>query len=253
MKPLKLCVHGAAGRLGSLVIGALEEYPNIVLSAALVRGGSELIGKRCQGEVLYSAELDLAIASADLVVDFSTAQASLLCAERCCAAGRALLIGTTGHSEAERRTFAQAGERIPIALIPNTSIGMAALKSAALEISQLLPERCDIEISESHHAKKKDAPSGSALWLARALAASRSLSINSAREGARKPGELGIASLRGGDVVGEHTVHFFLDGERIEISHRVADRKIFARGALFLGQKLILRGKGFYDVDDLLG
>jgi 4-hydroxy-tetrahydrodipicolinate reductase len=175
-----------------------------------------------------------------------------LFALECSIRGLPLLIGTTCIDELCRETIANAAQTIPILLAPNTSIGVAALSELASLAQKILGPSFDVELSEIHHREKKDAPSGTAKALATRLSSEAQLVQAFNREGKRESGELGISSLRGGEVYGEHTIYFFGNGERIEITHRAESRSIFARGAFALMLALIDRPVGVYQVADLL-
>jgi 4-hydroxy-tetrahydrodipicolinate reductase len=238
-----------------------------IIAAGSERAGSDLIG-RDLGDVLGLETLGAPVtgdaatlfADSDVVVDF-TAPASTMNHVRLAAeSGKGLVVGTTGLSSQEKAELALAGERAPIVFAANMSLGVNLLLGVTRKVAAALDEEFDIEIVEMHHRHKVDAPSGTALALAEAAAAGRGVDLDDVADrgrdgviGARKRGAIGMAALRGGDVVGEHQVIFAADGERVEISHRATDRGIFARGAITAAIWLHGRKPGLYGMDDVLG
>jgi 4-hydroxy-tetrahydrodipicolinate reductase len=210
-------------------------------------------------EVIAKLELGDSIATqnANVLIDFSSAAA----AETICAAatksGTPMVIGTTGHSAEQRRFIEAAARTIPIVLAPNFSVGVNALFSLAEQTARILGESFDVEIIEMHHRMKKDAPSGTAKTLAEVLqGVPRAEKIRHGREGMvgeRDKSEIGIHSVRGGDVVGEHTVIFAGDAERLELTHRASSRETFARGALRAARWVIGKPAALYSMRDVLG
>ena len=249
---LTLGICGAEGRMGRAVLALLPEYPELRLTAALTAHDSPGVGRLVSGVRLAGRAADVS-GEAEVWLDFSAPDSSVMLAEECARRGRPLLVGTTGHSNAEREALLNSARRIPLALVANTSIGVFALLAAAREAQRILGSSAEVEIVEAHHRAKKDTPSGTALMIARELGAAGGLTLITSREGERKPGELGVTSIRGGDVVGEHTVYFLGDGERLELTHRARDRSVFARGALQLVQRLARRTPGLYGISDLVG
>jgi 4-hydroxy-tetrahydrodipicolinate reductase len=249
----KVALIGASGRMGRELLLALRDFPQFQLAAALVSSRSSSIGIACGTEaVTFEAYAAERLDSVDCVIDFSSPTQTGLIALECSKRGLPLLIGTTGIDELCRETIAHAAQSIPILLAPNTSIGVAALSELASLAQKILGPSFDVELSEIHHREKKDAPSGTAKALATRLSSEAQLVQTFNREGKRESGELGITSLRGGEVFGEHTVYFFGNGERIEITHRAESRSIFARGAFALMLALIDRPVGVCQVADLL-
>lgn len=251
---IKIGVLGASGRAGKEVLRALQDFPNFELRRAVVGSRSDIIGMTVPGadNVGYEALTPAALVDVDLWIDFSTPEGSSQFLSQ--AIGTPLVILTTGHGAEFGEAVGAYAETAPVLVCPNASLGIFAAKIAAKRVKEILGDRFDIEISEIHHRGKVDAPSGTALSLGQELAASPSEDLlygGNARKGPRKPKEISISALRGGDVVGEHTIYFLGDGERIEITHRASDRAIFARGALVLGEKLLTRRPGLYKVDDL--
>ena len=267
MSDLRLVVMGAAGRMGRMLVQTIPDTLGVRLTGALESTGSPMLGKdsgRMVGAeangVLISADPAAALADCDVLVDFSTPSASIALCEQTAAAGIAHVIGTTGLSEADLAAVAAAAQKTAIVRSGNMSLGVNLLAALVEHAARTLGPAWDAEIVEMHHRMKVDAPSGTALLLGEAAARGRgvTLSDHSARgrdglTGPRRPGDIGFASLRGGTVVGDHSVIFAGAGERIELSHRADDRGIFARGAL--AAALWTRGKppGLYSMADVLG
>lgn len=238
---IQVCVVGAGGRMGRLLLAALSDHPGASLSGAIVAPNSPLAGQPTgYGEVTFDTDLGRAAAEAQLVLDFSVATHAESVAATCARHGTPLLVGTTGHTPEATTALRRHGERIPLALIPNTSLGGLALRHLARLARSILGADFDVSILDLHHRQKKDAPSGTAHLLATEL--------NPDGNG-RRPD---IASIRGGDVPGEHTLFFLGPAERIELTHRVRDRAVFAHGAIRLGLALIGRPCGIYGADDLV-
>jgi 4-hydroxy-tetrahydrodipicolinate reductase len=200
-------------------------------------------------QVCYSDDL-ATLGGADVVIDFSTPETSLAVVVWCAENRIPVLVGTTGHSPEHLKALRQQGRVIPIALTPNTSVGAAALVALTEYAKQILGSGFDIEVLEIHHRMKKDAPSGTARAIVGPIASSEQVVFG--REGVRKEGEVGVVSLRGGDVCGDHTVYFLGHGERIELSHRVSSRAVFGEGAIRLATRLVSNSSGVYSARDLL-
>lgn len=250
----KLGVLGASGRTGSQVLKVLPEFSGFELKAALVAPDCPLLGQDCfhpvcGAAIRYSSDLARAAAECESFVDFSTPQSALELVRLC--ANKRFFIGTTGFSSLELAELKEMGARNVILLAANASFGVYALRRLALEAQRLLGAEFQIEILDLHHALKKDAPSGTALALGADLQKQSAASLALGRQGLRSENQLGIASLRGGDVMGDHTVFFLGRGERLELTHRVTDRAIFARGALKALQALSGKACGFYTLEDL--
>jgi 4-hydroxy-tetrahydrodipicolinate reductase len=240
-----------------MVLKVLSEFPQFSLKAALVSPGSKALGgKASAGEsrVLFSSDMSKAAAECDGFIDFSTPRSSLALARECAGSGKPLVVATTGFSAEERAELSRLSSRMPLLVASNTSLGVFVLMEACLVAQKLLGADFDTEVFEVHHRKKKDAPSGTALTLADGLARAGTLEIRrdrSSAAGARGEREVGLASLRGGDVVGDHTVFFLGKAERLELTHRVSDRSVFARGALNLLSRLVKMPAGQHTVRDL--
>lgn len=258
--PVKIAVIGAAGRMGEEIVTVVSRTAGATLSGAVVERGDPKAGSTVpSGEVVYGNDLVRAAEAADVGIDFTSPASSVAVAEAFAKAGKPLVVGTTGFSVPEKERILSHARTIPILLSPNMSLGVHLLAHlVALAAASL--EGFDGEIVEIHHRLKKDAPSGTALFLAEALARARGKTFSEIglcrREGATGPrtkDEVGVMALRGGDVIGDHTVHFLGDGERIELTHRATSRSTFARGAV--AAALFLAGKpaGIYTMNDVLG
>ncbi len=259
-----LVVFGAMGRMGQTLIEALDAAADLRLAAAVASpqsmflGREAAIGGRPTG-VFVTADAKDAVRGAAVAVDFSAPQAAAAHAAICAEAGVPLLVGTTGLDAGSHAALQAAAERIAVLVAPNTSVGLnVALRLAAFAAGKL-DESFDVEVIEAHHRMKRDAPSGTALALGAAVAQARGLSLERAavyardgEPGPRRPGSIGFAVVRAGDIIGEHTVVFAGDGERIEITHKAGDRRIFARGALRAAAWLIGRKAGYYGMTDVL-
>lgn len=262
---IHLAVHGASGRMGQALLRAAPERPELRVTAALVRPGSGLV-ERPLREVLGAAAPDLDFASAldpdvpiDVLVDFSGPHAFDAALALALQRRVAFVSGTTGLSTAQREALERAAASIPVLWASNFSLGVALLMRFARTAAQALPD-WDCEIVEMHHRRKLDAPSGTALSLGEAVAAGRGVALDeravhgrAGQTGVRPLGDIGFHALRGGDVVGEHSVIFASDGERIELAHRAGNRDIFARGALLAAARLARLKPGCYVMDDVLG
>lgn len=267
MADMRLIVAGAGGRMGRTLVQAIAATPGVRLAGAAEAPGSPLIG-RDAGElaglgangIALTADIDAVLAAADGVVDFTIPAATVALAERVAGKGLVHVIGTTGTSPDQDKAIAAAAVRSVIIKSGNMSLGVNLLAALVQKVARILDDSFDIEIVEMHHNKKIDAPSGTALMFGRAAAegrgidlASRAVRARDGHTGARKPGDIGFAALRGGSVVGEHTVIFAGQAERVELTHKAEDRMIFARGALHAA--LWGRGQkpGLYSMADVLG
>ncbi len=262
---LKVAMHGAAGRMGRAVIQLVASAEDLHLAAAIDSPGSVALG-RDAGELAGVQALDVritdqltAVAACDVIIDFSLPVALdglLDAAER---HQKPLVIATTGLSDAQRARVDALSQKIPLIAAPNYSTGVAVLYHLAERASALLQE-FDLEIVEMHHRNKIDAPSGTALGLAEAAARGRNLDAREhsvygreGQTGARTANEIGVMTLRGGDVIGDHTLLLAGAGERLELSHRASDRVLFARGALRAARFVAKQAPGRYAMKDVLG
>lgn len=265
---MKIGILGCAGRMGRALLNEVMETDGCTLSGgaempghpALSQDLGALAGKDDVGLVVNDDALEL-IAASDVVIEFSSVDATLRHVALAADCGTAHVIGTTGFDNAAKEKIVDAATRSPLVWAANMSLGVNLLIGLTERVAKSLgPEAFDIEIVEIHHRHKVDAPSGTALALGEAAASGRGVSLadvaNRGRDGitgARKTGEIGFAALRGGDVVGDHTVTFAGLGERIELTHKAADRRIYARGAVHAARWLEHRAPGLYDMSDVLG
>lgn len=263
---ITIAIAGITGRMGQSIYSCLQEYPHIQLTVATVKAGSCEVGKTvsevCGGssqvvisDSLTSTDTD----DFDVFIDFTSVSATLEHIQQCGAMGKAIVIGTTGFSEEQRQHIQTVAKEQPIFLSANMSIGVNIMEQLVAIAAKALHQQADIEIVETHHKHKVDAPSGTALMIGRAIADSIGVDVSEkgvfSRHGIigeREEGSIGFSTIRGGDVVGEHTAYYYMAGERIEISHKATDRKIFARGALFATQFLAQKGNGLYTMTDAL-
>jgi 4-hydroxy-tetrahydrodipicolinate reductase len=267
MSDMRLIVAGAGGRMGRSLVHAIASTRGVILAGAVEAPGSLVIG-RDAGElaglgnngVLVASEIEPALANADGLLDFTTPAASVAFAEFTARRGMVHVIGTTGLSGEDEEQIVQSSASAVIVKSGNMSMGVNLVAALVKKAAQVLGEDFDIEILEMHHNKKVDAPSGTAVMLGRAAAQGRgidldqhSIRVRDGHTGARCPGDIGFASLRGGSVVGDHRVIFAGPGERIELAHQAEDRMIFARGAIHAA--LWARGQkaGLYSMVDVLG
>ena len=266
---LRIAIAGAGGRMGQALVEAVLAAPDLALGAALDVPGSAAIG-RDAGEgigrragVVVGEDVDAALAASDVLIDFTRPEGTLAHAAACARHRVALVAGTTGLSPEQRAVLAAHARSVPIVFAPNMSVGVNVLvKLVELAAARLGPAY-DVEIVEMHHRHKVDAPSGTALRLGEAAATAMGTTLAEsavyAREGVtgeRRAGTIGFATLRGGDVVGEHTVVFAGTGERVELTHRASSRQTFAGGALraarFAAACAAQGRPGLYDMADVL-
>jgi 4-hydroxy-tetrahydrodipicolinate reductase len=246
--------------MGRAVIDAAAERTDVRIAAAVDRPDAPALGAEVARGVVVTAELEAGLGACDVYVDFTSPAATRVVAEAAARHGRAAVIGTTGLGPAELAAIAQLARAAPIVVAANFSLGVNLLLGLVQTAARALGPEWDAEVVEAHHHAKRDAPSGTALRLARAIAAGHGVDYEQVKRhardgdvGPRPRGEIGVASVRGGDVVGEHTAYFFGAGERIEISHRATSRAIFAVGALRAAAWVVGRPPGQYDMLDVLG
>ncbi len=264
---MKIAVSGAAGRMGKRILALAHEHPELEIVGALEAVGHPALGKDA-GEAAGIGNIGVPIVSdvsvllkdCDVLIDFSSPQASLANVEYAASAGKGIVVGTTGFSEDQKRRLSQAGSATRCLVAPNMSMGVNLLFKLVENAARVLGGEYDVEIVESHHRMKKDAPSGTAKKLAEiaATALNRDLAKDgvygrSGLVGERTKEEIGVMALRGGDIVGEHTVMFVTNGERIELIHRAHSRDALAKGALQAAIWLVSQPKGLYDMQDVLG
>jgi 4-hydroxy-tetrahydrodipicolinate reductase len=259
-------VTGAAGRMGTQIIRLVHGTDGMRLSGAVERpgypAGQDAGAAAGIGPIGVAIQDDLgkALAGASVVIDFTSHEASARHAEVCAERGVALVVGSTGFTPETRARVAAAAKRVPVILSPNMSVGVNVVFELVRQAAKVLGGGYDAEIVELHHKKKRDAPSGTAVRLAEIVAEAlgRDLERDGCYErhgiiGERPPGQIGVQTVRGGDVVGEHTVFFFGEGERIEVTHRATSREQFARGAIRAAEWVAGKPAGLYDMADVLG
>ena len=266
---LKVAIAGAGGRMGQTLIAAVLASDDLVLASAVDVEGSAFIGRDAgerigrQTGLRVASDIDAAVRAADVFIDFTRPAGTMAHVAACVRHRVGAVIGTTGLDASQTAELAAAAKTIPIVHSPNMSVGVNVLVKLVEDAARALGDAYDVEILEMHHKNKVDAPSGTALHLGRAAAAGRDIDLESsavyAREGdvgARKPGTIGFATLRGGDVVGEHTVIFAGAGERVELTHRATSRQNFAAGALraarFVADKRNADVAGLFDMRNVL-
>jgi len=243
MQPLKLLINGSKGRMGQALIACAATDPALTVAAEIDAGD----------------DFALALEKCDAVIDFTHAGATAVITKACEQAGKILVIGTTGQDDAARKIIKDAARKIPVVFAPNYSVGVNTLFWLTRKATEILGKDFDLEVVEMHHRLKKDAPSGTARRLAEILAEVRNLDydtdVRHGRDGMvgeRSPTEIGLHALRGGDVVGDHTVIFANTGERLELTHKASSRDTFAHGALRAAQWASRRSPGLYDMQDVL-
>lgn len=265
---IRVVVPGAAGRMGAQILRLVAEAEDLEVAGAVERPGHPALG-RDAGEVAgvggalgvpLTDDLAACLEAADVVVDFTSAAASLVHLDAVCRAGKAIVIGATGFTPEERAEVVRRAPEARVFLAPNMSVGVNVLLKVVADVARLLGDDFDVEIVETHHRHKKDAPSGTALALGEAVAAAlgRDLAADGTHGrhglvGERGSREIGFHAVRAGDVVGDHTVIFGGLGERVEITHKASSRETFARGALRAARWLPGQPPGLYSMLDVLG
>ena len=262
---LKVVIAGVSGRMGYALLESVFADNELVLHGALDRPDSAQIG-RDAGELFgkvtgikISHDIDAALAGADVLVDFTRPEATMLYLEACQKSNVQLIIGTTGFTSQQKTLIAEASRHVAMVFAPNMSVGVTLLINLVQAAAKVLNEGYDIEIIEAHHRHKVDAPSGTALRLGEAAASALGRNLDECaiygREGVtgqRDPNTIGFATVRGGDVVGDHTVLFAGIGERIELTHKASSRATFALGALRAAKFLYGKQSGLFDMQDVL-
>ncbi|MFO7543102.1 MAG: 4-hydroxy-tetrahydrodipicolinate reductase [Thiobacillus sp.] len=261
----QIAIAGVSGRMGRALLEAVAADADCALCAAIDRPGSPLAGQDAGAAwgaasgVIVSDQAPAVLRGAGALIDFTRPEATFGYLDACAAAGVPLVIGTTGFDEAGKARIAEAARQIPVVFAPNMSVGVNLLMKLAELAAQVLQDGYDIEIIEAHHRHKVDAPSGTALGLGQAVARAVNRDLASCavygREGVtgeRDPGTIGFATVRGGDIVGDHTLLFAGIGERVELTHKASSRATFAQGALRAAKWLQGRAPGLYDMRDVL-
>jgi 4-hydroxy-tetrahydrodipicolinate reductase len=263
---IKVVIAGASGRMGQALLEGIFADQELQLHGAIDRADSHRIGRDAgepfgrQTGVKITADVESALAGADLLVDFTRPEASMEYLAFCERVGVKLVIGTTGFSPEQKSQIATSAEKISIVFAPNMSVGVTLLINLVQAAAKVLAEGYDVEIIEAHHRHKVDAPSGTALRLGEAAAAALGRDLRDCavygREGVtgeRDANTIGFATVRGGDVVGDHTVLFAGIGERVELTHKASSRATFALGALRAAKFLSDKKTGLFDMQDVLG
>ena len=259
----RIAVAGASGRMGRALIEAVMQSDDLALGAAFDVAGSAGLGDdaaaflgRSSG-VAVGADARAALAASEVLIDFTRPEGTLAHLALCRELGVAAVIGTTGFDEAQKALLAEHAEHIAVVMAPNMSVGVNVMLKLLDVAARALADGFDVEIVESHHRHKVDAPSGTALKMGEVIAAAQGTTLASRaahdRSGPRAPGTIGFASLRGGDIVGDHTVLFAGAGERIEITHRATSRATYAEGSLRAARFLAGRRSGLFAMSDVLG
>jgi 4-hydroxy-tetrahydrodipicolinate reductase len=266
---IKAVVTGAAGRMGARILNVLSTSEGIRLSGAIERKGHPLVGQDSCGPAglptggvltVITDDLAAALKAGDVLIDFTVPETSLANIKACAELGKPIVIGTTGFSKEQLGEITRHVQKIPCVLSPNMSIGVNLCFKVLDEIARTIGEDYDMEIVEAHHRLKKDAPSGTAVKMAQVIAQAVNRNLEEvgvyARKGMigeRSKKEIGIQTLRAGDIVGEHTVMFAGKGERIELTHRAHSRDTFAAGAVRAAKWVVGKKPGLYDMQDVLG
>ena len=264
---IKVAVSGAAGRMGGRVITAVKEDPELELSGGLERPGHQYLGMDAGLTagcgtlgVAITDNLNELVKGCDVLIDFSAPVVSLKNLEVCGLNGKAAVIGSTGFKPEEVALARELARNIPVVLAPNMSVGVNVVFKVLNDVAKILGDDFDVEIVEAHHKLKKDSPSGTAVRMgeivAKALGRDYNKVANFHREGIcgeRTKQEIGMQTIRGGDIVGDHTVYFIGMGERIEVTHRAHTRDMFSRGAARAAKWVVDQKPGLYDMQDVLG
>ncbi|MBX3604419.1 MAG: 4-hydroxy-tetrahydrodipicolinate reductase [Piscinibacter sp.] len=265
MSPVRVAVAGASGRMGRMLIEAVRADAGLALSGALDIAGSPALGQDAcaflgtASGVAITADLRAGLAGSDVLIDFTRPEGTLAHLAVCRELGVRAVIGTTGFSEAQKAQIAEHARALGIVFAPNMSVGVNVVLKLLDVAARALNEGYDIEVIEAHHRHKVDAPSGTALKMGEVLAGALGRDLKDcavyAREGVtgeRDPSTIGFATVRGGDIVGDHTVLFAGTGERVEIRHQATSRANFAQGALRAARFVAGRGPGLYGMDEVL-
>lgn len=263
----KIAVTGAAGRMGRMLIEAISQSTNAELVAAVEHPGSSLIGSDAgelaglgKNGVTIVDDLAKVLEQVDTVIDFTAPVATLENARLCAEHGKALVVGTTGFDSEQKAQLQAMQSSMALCIAANYSTGVNVCLKLLEQAAKILGDEYDVEIYEAHHRHKVDAPSGTALVMGEAVADSLGRDLEKVavygregQTGARDKETIGFATVRGGDVVGDHTVMFMADGERVEITHKASSRMAFARGAVRAAAWMAGQPAGFYDMRDVLG
>ena len=264
---LRIAIAGACGRMGKTLVEAVHQHPELVLGAATTLPGDPLLGQDIgplcglpAQQVLLSDSLEAELGRFDVLIDFTTPAATMAHAALCAQHGKLLVVGTTGLDAAQKSGLATAAGNTGVVFAPNMSVGVNLCFKLLELAARVIGEDCDIEIVEAHHRHKKDAPSGTALGMGEVVAkalgrdlASCAVYGREGQTGERDRKTIGFATIRAGDIVGDHTVIFASEGERVEITHKASNRYNFANGALRAALWLQGKSPGLYSMQDVLG
>ncbi|WP_191602483.1 4-hydroxy-tetrahydrodipicolinate reductase [Marinomonas algicola] len=264
---MRVAIIGASGRMGKNLITAVVESENCSLGAAIVKEGSSLIGADA-GEMAGVGKCNVAMVDTlakcvndfDVLIDFTSPKLTLQNAEFCAAHGKLIVIGTTGLTDEEKRSLTHFSTKIPVVFSANMSVGVNLTLKLLATAASILGDDYDVEVIEAHHRHKVDSPSGTALAMGEVLADALNRDLKECavygregQTGARTRKEIGFETIRAGDVVGEHSVWFATEGERIEIAHKASSRMTFAKGAVRAAEWLADKEASLYDMQDVLG
>jgi 4-hydroxy-tetrahydrodipicolinate reductase len=263
---IRVAIAGASGRMGKMLIEAVLTAPDLTLAAALDQASSALLGQdagltlgKTTG-IALSSDVSAAMQRCDVLIDFTRPEGTLTHLVVCAELGKKIIIGTTGFDVAGKAAIAAAAQRTGVVFAANMSIGVNVTLKLVELATQHLQNDYDIEVFEAHHKHKVDAPSGTALAMGEAVAKAMDKSLDDIAQwarhghtGAREKGSIGFSVMRGGDVVGDHTVFFAGEGERIEITHRSSSRATYAQGSLKAVRFLMQKPAGLYNMQDVLG
>ena len=265
MTPLKIAIAGVNGRMGRVLVEAVNNHPDTVLSGALEHSGSEALGLDAgyavglKTGIAISDDVDAVLAQSDVLIDFTRPEPTLEHLQKCVEKGVCIIIGTTGFDDAGKAAIRAAAEKTGIVFAANFSVGVNLTFHILDTVARVLNEGYDIEIIEGHHRHKVDAPSGTALRMGEVIAGALGRDLKQCavygREGhtgPRDPSTIGFATVRAGDIVGDHTALFATDGERVEITHKASSRMTFAAGAV-RAAVWVNSKTGLYDMQDVLG
>ncbi|PQA83740.1 4-hydroxy-tetrahydrodipicolinate reductase [Limnohabitans sp. TS-CS-82] len=263
--PLKLAIAGASGRMGHMLIEAVRNAPEFQLSGALDVSASPSIGNDATGflgqasGVNIESDVRQGLKNSQVLIDFTRPEGTLAHLKVCRELGVKLVIGTTGFTDAQKAEIAEAAKDIAIVMAPNMSVGVNVTLKLLQMAAQAMPTGYDIEIIEAHHRHKVDAPSGTALKMGEVIAEAMGRDLKDCavyerygHTGERDPSTIGFATIRGGDIVGDHTVLFAGTGERIEVTHKSSSRATYAQGSLRAASFLAGKDKGLFDMFDVL-
>ena len=265
MSALKIAIAGVNGRMGRVLVEAVNNHPDTVLSGALEHSGSEVLGldagfaSGLKTGVAISDDVDAVLAQSDVLIDFTRPEPTLKHLQKCVEKGVNIIIGTTGFDDAGKAAIQAASEKIAIVFASNFSVGVNLVFKLLEKAAKVMGDYCDIEIIEAHHRHKVDAPSGTALSMGEHIAKTLGRDLKThgvfCRDGIigeRKRDEIGFSTIRASDVVGEHSVWFADIGERVEIAHKASSRMTFANGAVRAAKWLEGKDKGLFDMTDVL-